>query len=73
MFLSSDGKVARASYFEEQLIVRLEWIQQNTEGIIPISIHLWDECWVHRSMIRGATTEALNAGIDDANIVANNG
>jgi hypothetical protein len=73
MFLNSGGKVAKASDFEEKMITRLEWIQQNTEGIIPFSIKLWEEFGVRRSMRRGATTEALNAGIDGATTDANNG
>jgi hypothetical protein len=73
MFRMLGGKVTKASYFEEQLITRLEWIQQNTEGIILASINLWEEFGVHRSDRRGATTEALHTGIDGAAIGANNG
>jgi hypothetical protein len=47
--------------------------QQNTTGIIPVTIDLWAEFRVGRSMRRGATTEALNAGIDGPTIDANNG
>jgi hypothetical protein len=54
-------------------VEKLEWIQQNTSGIIPLTINLWEEFGVRRSMWRGATTEALNAGIDDPTIDANNG
>jgi hypothetical protein len=68
-----NGKNARAAYFEEALIERLEWIQQNTTGIIPVTIYLGAEFGVRRSMRRGATTEALNAGIDGPTIDANNG
>jgi hypothetical protein len=73
MFLRKDGKTAQAADFEEALIERLEWIQQNTVGIIPVTIDLWAEFGVRRSMRRGATTEALNAGIDGPAIDANNG
>jgi hypothetical protein len=52
-------------------VERLEWIQQNTSGVIPLTVNLWEEFGVRRSMRRGATTEALNAGIDG--IDANNG
>jgi hypothetical protein len=55
------------------VITRLEWIQQNTEGIIPASINLWEEFGVCRTIRRGATTDALNTGIDGATIYANNG
>jgi hypothetical protein len=51
----------------------LEWIQQNTEGIIPASVNLWGEFDVRRSMRRGAITEDPNTGIDGATIAANNG
>jgi hypothetical protein len=73
MFLNSAGKVAKAADFEEQFITRLEWIQQNSEGIIPASMNLWEEFGVRRPSRRGATTEALSAGIDGATIDANNG
>jgi hypothetical protein len=38
MFLIKDGKTALAADFEEALIERLEWIQQNKVGIIPVTI-----------------------------------
>jgi hypothetical protein len=64
MFLKKDGTPAKAVYFEEALVEKLEWIQQNTSGIIPLTINLWEEFGVRRSMRSRATTEALNAGID---------
>jgi hypothetical protein len=73
MFLRKDAKNALAADFEEALVERLEWIQQNTTGIIPVTIDLWAEFGVSISMRRGATTEALNAGIDGPTIDANNG
>jgi hypothetical protein len=73
MFLRKGGKTAWAADFEESLIERLEWIQQNTVGIIPVTIYLWAEFGVWRSMRQGATTEALNAGINGPTIDANDG
>jgi hypothetical protein len=73
MFLKKDGTSAKAIYFEEALVKKLEWIQQNTSGIIPLTINLWEEFGVRRSMRRGATTEALNTGIDGPTIDTNNG
>jgi hypothetical protein len=73
MFLRKDGKPARAADFEEALLERLEWIHQNTTGIIPVTIGLWAKFGVRRSMRRGATTEALNAEIDGPTIDTNNG
>jgi hypothetical protein len=73
MFLKRDGTPAKAIYFEEALVEKLECIQQNTSGIIPLTINLWEEFGVRRSMQRGATTEALNADIDGPTIDANNG
>jgi hypothetical protein len=35
------GKVTETAYFKESLIERLEKIQQNIEGIIPITVNLW--------------------------------
>jgi hypothetical protein len=64
MFLKKDGMPAKAIYFKEALVEKLEWIQHNTSGIIPLTINLWEEFGVRRSVRREATTEALNAGID---------
>jgi hypothetical protein len=73
VFLKKDGKTARAADFEEARIERLEWIQQNMVGIIPVTIDLWPEFGVRRSMRHGATTEALDVGIDGPKIDRNNG
>jgi hypothetical protein len=73
MFLKRDGTPTKAIYFEEALVEKLEWIQKNTSGIIPLTINLWEEFGVRRSMWRGETTEDLNAGIDGPTINANNG
>jgi hypothetical protein len=54
-------------------VERLEWIQQNKTGIIPLAVNLWEEFGVIRSMRRGDNKEALNAGIDSPTIDANNG
>jgi hypothetical protein len=72
MFCKKDCRLANAAYFEETIIVRLEWIQQNMEGIIPKSVNLWEEFGVRRSTMRGATTAALNAGLDGPTIDVNN-
>jgi hypothetical protein len=42
-------------------------------GIIPVTIDLWAEFGVCRSMRPVATTEALNSGIDGPTINAKNG
>jgi hypothetical protein len=42
MFRKKNGKMAKVTYFEDPIIERLEWIQQNTEGIIPKLINLWE-------------------------------
>jgi hypothetical protein len=73
IFLIKDGKPAWAADFEESLIEILVWIQHNMTGIIPVTIELWAVFGVGRSMRRGATTDALNAGIDGPTIDANNG
>jgi hypothetical protein len=73
MFMKKDGTQAKEIYFKEALVKRLEWIQQNTTGIIPLPVILWDEFGVRRSMRIGATTEARNADIDGPTIHANNG
>jgi hypothetical protein len=40
MFRTPGENVAKASDFEEQLIMILEWIQQHMVGIIPASVNL---------------------------------
>jgi hypothetical protein len=72
MFLTKDGTPAKAIYFEEALVERLEWIQQNTNRIIPLTVNLWEEFGARRSMRRGDTKEALNAGNDGPTIDVNN-
>jgi hypothetical protein len=63
VFLRKDGKTDRAADFEEALTERLEWIQQNTTGFIPVTIDLWAEFGITRSMRRGATPEVLMRGL----------
>jgi hypothetical protein len=59
--------------FDEPLIERLVWIQENTEGLIPMTIDLWEVVGCRRSMRRGATAEALNMEVVASWIDANNG
>jgi hypothetical protein len=73
LFLKREGTLSKAIDFEEALVERLEWIQQNTSGVIPLAVNLSEEFGVRMSMRRGATTEALNTGIDGPTIDANNG
>jgi hypothetical protein len=72
MFLKKDLTPAKAIYFEEALVERLEWIQQNITRIIPLAVNLWEEYGARRSMRRGDTMEALNAGIDGPTVEDNN-
>jgi hypothetical protein len=72
VFLKIDGFPDKAIYLKEDLVENLEWIQQNTSGIIPLTINLWDEVGVRISIRRGATKEASNAVIDGPTIEANN-
>jgi hypothetical protein len=73
LFLKKYVTPAKAIYFETAVVERLEWIQKNTTGIIPLTINLWEYLGVIRSMRRGATTKALNGGIYSPTIDANNG
>jgi hypothetical protein len=73
MFLKKDGTPAKAINLDEALVERSEWIQQNTNGIIPLTVNFWEEVGVRRSMRRGDTAVELNAGIDAPTIYANNG
>jgi hypothetical protein len=73
MFRKKDGKLAKASYFEDSIIERLDWIQQSTEGIVPNSVNLWKEFGVRRSTRRRATMAALNVVLDRPMMDAKNG
>jgi hypothetical protein len=54
-------------------VERLVWIKENTEGLIPMKIDLWEVVGCRRSMRRGATIEALNIEVDASWIDTNNG
>jgi hypothetical protein len=71
--LKKDDSAVWAADFEEGLVERLEWIQQNMVEILPLTIDLWAEFGVRRSARRGATMDALSPGIDGPTIDANNG
>jgi hypothetical protein len=68
LFRRKNGSPAKLADFDEPLIERLIWIQENTEGLIPMTVGLWEVVGCQRSMRRGSTTEALNMEVD-----ANNG
>jgi hypothetical protein len=59
--------------FDERLIERLIWIQENTQGLIPMTIDLWEVIGYRRSMRKGATTGALKIEVHAFWIDANNG
>jgi hypothetical protein len=73
LFRRKNGSPAKLAEFDEPLIERLVWIQENTEGLIPMTIGLWEVVGCRRSMRRGATTEALDMKVDASWINANNG
>jgi hypothetical protein len=73
LFRSKNGSPAKKGDFDEPLIERLVWIQENTQGLIPMTIDLWDVVGFKISMRRGATTKALNMEVDASCIDANNG
>jgi hypothetical protein len=64
LFLKKHWTPANETYFEEALVERLEWIHQNTTGIIHLAINSWEEFGVITSMRRGATTTVPSWGID---------
>jgi hypothetical protein len=72
-YFEKNGSRAKLEDFDEPLIERLVSIQENTEGLIPMIIVLWEVVGYQRSMRRGATAEALNMEVDASWIDANNG
>jgi hypothetical protein len=50
VFLKKDGTPAKATYFEEALVERAECIHHNKSGIITLTVNLWEEFRVRRSM-----------------------
>jgi hypothetical protein len=73
LFRRKNGSLAKMGDFDEPLSERLVWIQENTQGLIPMKIDLWDVAGCRRSTRRGSTTEALNIEVDASWIDANNG
>jgi hypothetical protein len=73
LFRRKNISPAKMGDFDEPLIERLVWIQENTQGLIPMTIDFWDVVGCRRSMRRGATTEALNMEVGASWIDANNG
>jgi hypothetical protein len=72
LFRRKNGSPAKMGDFDEPLIERLVWIQENTQGLIPMSVDLWDVVGCRILMRRGATTEALNMEVDASCIDDNN-
>jgi hypothetical protein len=58
LFWRKNGSPTKMGYFNEPLIERLVWIQDNTHGLIPMTINLWWVVVCRRSMRQGATTAA---------------
>ena len=50
----------------------LSRVQKSNPRLIPEAIHIKEEYSVYRSLRRGATAEAQNAGVPKADIEANN-
>jgi hypothetical protein len=73
LFRRKNGSPSKVGEFDDPLIEQLVWIQDNTQGLISMSIDLWDVVGCRRSMRREATTEALNMDVDASWIDANNG
>jgi hypothetical protein len=73
LFRLKNGSPAKWADFDEPLIERLVWIQENTEVLIPMTIDLRGVFGCQITMRRGATTEALNVEVDASWIDANNG
>jgi hypothetical protein len=73
LFQRKNGSPEKLADFDEPLIERLVWIQENTEGLIPMTIGLWEVVGCQLSTRWGATTEALNMEVDASWIDANNG
>jgi hypothetical protein len=59
--------------FDEPLIERLVWIQENTQGLIPTTIDLWEVVGRRRPMRRWGTTNTLHTEVYTCWINANNG
>jgi hypothetical protein len=73
LFRRKNESPAKLADFDEPLIERLVWIQENTESLIPMTVDLWEVVGCRRSMRRGSTTEALHMEVDASWSVANNG
>jgi hypothetical protein len=54
LFRCKNGSPAKMGDFDEPLIERLIWIQENTQGLIPMMIDLWDVRLVLEAVLRTA-------------------
>jgi hypothetical protein len=72
MFARRDGSRAKSSDFEMDIADRLIWVQNHYPGVIPREVDIYAHFGVSRSFRRGATTQALIAGLTEATIDANN-
>jgi hypothetical protein len=50
LFQRKNGSPAKMGNFDEPLIERLVWIQDNVQGLIPMIIDLWDMVGCRRSV-----------------------
>jgi hypothetical protein len=72
MFARRDGSREKSSYFEMDIADCLIWVQNHYPGVIQREVDIYSHFGVSRSFRRGATTQALIAGLTEATIDANN-
>jgi hypothetical protein len=72
LFQSQDGARTRAGDLEPKFFERLEYIKEISPHLFTSDEDISEEYGLHRSLRRGATSEAVNAGVPPDVIDANN-
>ncbi len=72
LFCKEDGSQLEMTHFEVDILRTISDIQENTDGIIPKEIDVFDKYGVFRSWRRGATSIVRNEGVPKEDIDLNN-
>jgi hypothetical protein len=72
VFLNKNGKQARASEYEYDILNELDNIQKEQPDIIGEGVNVFEEFGVSRSFRRGSDAHAINQGVSTSDIERNN-
>jgi hypothetical protein len=72
LFWDANGSRMKAGYFEPQFFHRLSQVQQSNPELLSQDIEVEEEFGIFSSFRQGATSEAVNNGVQPDQIDANN-